>query len=84
VNGPEHYREAEKHIDAAQTWATGDPDAERVHLAYAQVHATLALAAAQAAQRTVTTYPGGSVTLTEWGDRRVPTPGEEVTGGATA
>lgn len=47
MTGPEHYRQAEKSIQHAQE--SGDyPEVERIHLAYAQAHATLALAAATA------------------------------------
>lgn len=42
MNGPEHYREAEREL----TRAFHVPDAEAFHLGVAQVHATLALAAA--------------------------------------
>lgn len=54
MTGPEHYREAEKHLSAASyTHGPGGdpvhPQAAAHHLAMAQVHATLALAAAQAA-----------------------------------
>lgn len=48
MTGPEHFREAEKHIQHAADHGTTAPDHERAHLAYAQVHATLALAAATA------------------------------------
>lgn len=47
MTGPEHYREAEKHIGYAQN-AGDHPATELAHLNYAQVHATLALAAATA------------------------------------
>lgn len=46
MNGPDHYREAEINL----TWAAearGESN-EQYHLAVAQVHATLALAAATA------------------------------------
>lgn len=46
ATGPEHYREAEKHIGFAQN--SDAPDVEALHLGYAQAHATLALAAATA------------------------------------
>lgn len=45
ATGPEHYREAEKHLDYAKAADLGD-DSERFNLGAAQVHATLALAAA--------------------------------------
>ncbi|MGX1483391.1 hypothetical protein RKD45_002467 [Streptomyces griseus] len=51
MNGPEHYREAERLVAEADTILRphdeGPCEADRV-LAAAQVHATLALAAAQA------------------------------------
>jgi hypothetical protein len=47
MNGPEHYREAERLLDVAmQSPIVRDSDA--VNIAAAQVHATLALAAATA------------------------------------
>ncbi|MEW2127065.1 hypothetical protein AB0891_25430 [Streptomyces sp. NPDC007259] len=53
MTGPEHYREAERHLSAASftTGPIGDvvhPKGAAHHLAMAQVHATLALAAATA------------------------------------
>ena len=47
MNGPEHYREAERLMDSAVTWSVTDP-ARVDQIASAQVHATLALAAATA------------------------------------
>jgi hypothetical protein len=49
MTGPEHYREAERHIE----WVNGtrpgtDDEGVRVRLKMAQVHATLALAVATA------------------------------------
>jgi hypothetical protein len=44
VTGPEHYREAEKAIERAASAGIGS--AGGYHLARAQAHATLALAAA--------------------------------------
>lgn len=58
MNGPEHYREAERLLEQARVDAR-DPVrkyAENV-IAVAQVHATLALAAAQAAAQ-ATAYDG--------------------------
>lgn len=59
MTGPEHYREAERHLSAASfTNKPGgsavDPAAAAHHLAMAQVHATLALAAATAIPATRT------------------------------
>jgi hypothetical protein len=51
MTGPEHYREAERLLgETFQNVPNGDP-AEPVILAEAQVHATLALAAATALGR---------------------------------
>jgi hypothetical protein len=47
MTGPEHYREAEKELDAAYVADISDGTAE-YHLGKAQVHATLALASATA------------------------------------
>ncbi|MET8334427.1 hypothetical protein [Streptosporangium canum] len=47
MTGPENYREAEKLLDAAENTPMGS-DEERYYLGAAQVHATLALAAATA------------------------------------
>lgn len=47
MTGPEHYRHAETLLDMASDDETGS-DEERFHQAQAQVHATLALAAATA------------------------------------
>lgn len=46
MNGPQHYREAEVQLQAAQDMGANAPVSEAAHLRYAQVHATLALAAA--------------------------------------
>ena len=43
MNGPDHYREAERLINRA---GGSDPESASQYLAEAQVHATLALAAA--------------------------------------
>lgn len=53
MTGPEHYREAERHLSAASfTQGPGGdpihPETAAHHLAMAQAHATLALAAATA------------------------------------
>lgn len=47
MNGPAHYREAERLIEIANRDELGSPE-ERYRVAAAQVHATLALAAATA------------------------------------
>lgn len=62
MNGPEHYRAAEKHLESAL--GADEPD-ETAHLRYAQVHATLALAAATALRVTTVQF-GDSDQLTEW------------------
>lgn len=50
MTGPEHYREAEQILDRAEDSAMGESDAWYANaMAAAQVHATLALAAATAA-----------------------------------
>lgn len=48
ATGPEHYKEAERLLDFAVRHMLDDDDTQPVVLAQAQVHATLALAAAQA------------------------------------
>jgi hypothetical protein len=47
----EHFREAERCITSAYEAGTDDVETERTLLDYAQVHATLALAAASGANR---------------------------------
>ncbi len=47
ASGPEHYIEAEKHLRYSREGTLGS-DSERYNLAAAQIHALLALAAAQA------------------------------------
>lgn len=50
MNANDHFREAEQHLVYARE--SGDtPDIERIQIAYAQVHATLALAATNGADR---------------------------------
>lgn len=68
MTGPEHYRQAERHIRLANEVTTADGSDERYHLAAAQVHATLALAAATIA---------GRRTQPTWGDD-----GHELDGGS--
>jgi hypothetical protein len=69
VNGPEHYREAEKLLRDAETF-TDPRNPSNANIAAAQVHATLALAAATADSRVIEPGNGDSVTLThpstEW------------------
>lgn len=47
MTGPEHYEEAEKLLEEVGDPAGYGVDAPRMHVALAQVHATLALTAAQ-------------------------------------
>ena len=54
MTGPEHYREAEQHLAAIDG---KQEKAVHVLLAKAQVHATLALAAATAAQLDTIQHP---------------------------
>lgn len=46
MTGPEHYREAERLLDEVMSSSTVRPNVDAINLAAAQVHATLALAAA--------------------------------------
>lgn len=61
MNGPQHYVAAEQALDAAYQ-AEGGSDIERYYLASAQVHATLALAAATAGLDAAEGPGGGSAT----------------------
>lgn len=56
MTGPEHYQQAEEFLELAEADALDSPQ-ERFNLAAAQVHATLALAAATA-EPIVTAYLG--------------------------
>jgi hypothetical protein len=62
MNGPEHYREAEQHLKYAAECGATDPRTETLHLAYAQVHATLAHVAAVATMDATEGPNGGSAT----------------------
>ena len=57
MTGPEHYREAEKILDAINLGERTEKIAASAHLA--QVHATLALAAATALNDAQGGLPGG-------------------------
>lgn len=59
MTGPEHYREAERLISEAVSWDPAEhrARADAVVITVAQVHATLALAAATAAHQ-ATIYDG--------------------------
>ena len=59
MTGPEHYREAEALLTQATTYHKGDDTTtiDVLALSAAQVHATLALAAATAAEQ-ATAYDG--------------------------
>lgn len=65
MTGPEHYREAERllrNVDAASASEIGDhPDVVALAIAEAQVHATLALAAATAYPAVKDREPSGAV-----------------------
>lgn len=75
MTGPEHFREAERLTDQANSWANADmgwkahlSSEERIahrmaDLADAQVHATLALAAATALNDYGTEADGGGMPL---------------------
>lgn len=63
----EHYLDAERHLNYAAD-ATGKPDDERYHLAAAQVHATLALAASQGAANPPARYPVSPTVLVRQGE----------------
>lgn len=72
MNGPDHYREAERLLAAAResketTFEGHNPEADR-EIAAAQVHATLALTAATAMQAAVDgSEPGmGSPEFAAW------------------
>ncbi|MFJ1647926.1 hypothetical protein [Streptomyces sp. NPDC088258] len=69
MNGPEHYREAEHRLLMA--WEDDrDPENVRHLLAEAQVHATLALAAATAGQMAVNAFRDdiNSTDVEQWAD----------------
>lgn len=61
MTGPEHFREAERLIDQASEWLDSYADRRIADLAEAQVHATLALAAATALSDTDPNGSGMSV-----------------------
>jgi hypothetical protein len=69
MTGPEHFKQAEKELDRAYVEPIDDGTAG-YHLARAQVHATLALAAAQALMPVVAEHsdPEASPVLNEWVD----------------
>lgn len=61
MSGPTHYREAEWHVmSTASAHDEGDHTAATWALRAAQVHATLALAAAAAVSSALTAPPTGS------------------------
>lgn len=66
MNGPEHYREAERLLEIAAEDANIGSEEERYSLTAAQVHATLALAAATAASRAIGPQE-------QWGGRQIVT-----------
>lgn len=62
MNGPQHFHEAERHLEWVNGIAPGiDDEGVRVRLAMAQVHATLALAAATALPAS-----SGSMPTADW------------------
>lgn len=77
MTGPEHYKAAERLLAESDNFLPEDQQG-CVYLAAAQVHATLALAAATA-MPTVTRMMGDHDEITEWG-RAIgwTTPREEV------
>ena len=65
MTGPEHYRKAEAHLTEAQRMGEY-PETERTHLAYAQLHATLAAAAATALTAVTHVYPSCAQWAKQW------------------
>lgn len=67
MNGPEHYREAERLADlAANGVGTYSTEVRAQWTAEAQVHATLALAAATALPAATTYYGDESTAVRAW------------------
>ncbi|MGW2209957.1 hypothetical protein [Streptomyces sp. NPDC001781] len=73
MTGPQHYREAERHLSAASylrepDGLPTDPVAAAHHLGLAQVHADLAKAAATALNASVLAFAHdlGDTRVTEW------------------
>lgn len=69
MTGPEHYEYAEQLLTGADQWDDTDPEQRyyvKVAYAAAQVHATLALAAATALQPS--THSAASPTYKPWRD----------------
>ena len=62
MNGPEHYREAERLAEQSLNADYGDEEFRMRLAAVAQVHATLALAAATAELNAIEGPGGGSAT----------------------
>lgn len=75
MTGPEHYRAAEQCLAYAADEDLGS-DAERYNLAAAQVHATLAHAAAVALEVTATMPPHVTSAGADW--REVISPAEQT------
>lgn len=66
MNGPKHYAAAEFHLNAAEE-AAADSHAEQYNLARAQVHATLAQAAATIDHAHDTTpHTGSTLNADDW------------------
>jgi hypothetical protein len=69
MGGPEHYREAERLEAVALSYANDEePTTAALHMAAAQVHATLALAAGQTTDTAAPPYPRLWVEPGPWGD----------------
>jgi hypothetical protein len=73
MTGPEHYREAERHLSAAShlrepDGLPADPAATAHHLAMAQIHTDLATAAATALNASVLAFAHdlGDSRVNEW------------------
>jgi hypothetical protein len=73
VTGPEHYRKAEQLLAMVEDLPHGEAAGPEL-IAEAQVHATLALAAATAMQPS--NYGTGRRELVEWQDACWPTPSD--------
>jgi hypothetical protein len=76
MTGPEHYRKAENLVATAQNHGYGDEHCRDI-LAAAQVHATLAIAAATAGKTAVDAFRDdiNSIDVEEWADALAATGG---------
>lgn len=66
MTGPEHFGAAEAHLQFARDLEGGGDELEQFHLAAAQVHATLALAAVTAAAELSLTSLGKDRPIEAW------------------